>query len=1260
MKLARIHSHLPRRSLLFFALGLFALSFVSQFFFRSKPSVETEQVLLQQYLAGQQKQARALVNDSLLMRKLVQQSYTLEELEKVTSKNFGFFLYAETISESPALLFWNTQKIIPPAAEFSLPDGIYFRKLLNGYYVLEKSAIKLSGMSNNVIVYVLIPVLHQYSVKSPYLPTQFAHNASAHEKIALGTPGKDPTIELNGKPVFAIKGITHGMAPATDLVTVFLRLAAFILLLVYAQLFAESIRRKKSSELAVAVLAVILLVARSLVFFFPALFSFRQFDLFDPSVYASSFLNRSLGDLLINAIFLCWVVLFAWHGFGPVKQLPSFFNRSKKYGAGVVAVFLLVFFTFQFATVVHQLVVNSKISFNVTEFFTLDGFTVVGFVILALLALAYYYFSRFMFWVARLVFPSLVHIYFAVGIIGLIFLTARTGNDVVLFHLPVLLWLIAYTIILSREGLVINRFRITVAGILFWVVIFSVSLSILIVQGNRQREWAERKAMAEKYDQLTDPNKERTLSIALAYLDNHFLKTNFSRFRDPVENRAMRDSIINENFPGYRLYYNTEILVFDSVNQPLNNRSRQSFDEINTILNRQSRPTGIAGLYFHESSYDQFTYITKREVRDSSHYLGSFFILSTPREYQDTDELFADMFTSANENDLENSDLYSYAVYIDGKLTRHSTKYPFPIYLQPSEIPAEEVVLKEKGDFDELWYRASTGKVVVVVKKKDSLMESITLFSYLFCAFLVMVGLLQVFSLLVQVARSWRQVSIFSRLNIRYQIHGTVIFISVLSFLIIGIATITFFVNRYNRNNTDRLSRIAGITVNQINQNASSPDSDDDIFQLTDTTGSPVLENLVEEIADVHGLKLNVYDLSGNLQAASDESMYERGVLSNKMNPEAYFHLGNRKEVQMVHEEEISSLTYLSIYTSVRDEQGNPYAYLNIPYFTSQLDLKQEISNFIVTIINLNAFIFLIAGLIALFITNRITRSFSVIGNKMKEITLGKTNEEIVWKKNDEIGELVKQYNKMVHQLEKSAQALAKSEREGAWREMARQVAHEIKNPLTPMKLSIQYLQKAIQNNQTNVQQLTENVATTLIEQIEHLSKIAADFSQFANIGNKNVELIDLHTVLGSLVDLYSSNPRNELSWQALDTNLLMRADKTHMNRLFTNLLTNAVDACSERSKCIVQISEKRRKDYVIISITDNGDGIPEEMQAKIFTPNFTTKSSGTGLGLAMCKNIVEQAGGSIWFNTTEGVGTTFFVQLPVLEATAAGSGVTT
>ena len=214
---------------------------------------------------------------------------------------------------------------------------------------------------------------------------------------------------------------------------------------------------------------------------------------------------------------------------------------------------------------------------------------------------------------------------------------------------------------------------------------------------------------------------------------------------------------------------------------------------------------------------------------------------------------------------------------------------------------------------------------------------------------------------------------------------------------------------------------------------------------------------------------------------------------------------------------------------------------------------------------------------------------------------------------------------------------------------MARQVAHEIKNPLTPMKLSIQYLQKSISSNHPNVKELSSNVANTLVEQIDHLSKIASDFSQFANISYTNIEEFDLHEILRSLKELYRSDENIEFLWKPLRRKLIVNADKTQMNRLFTNLFANAVEACVDRT-CRIEVTEELFDGMVRVNIKDNGEGIPAEIQSRIFIPNFTTKSSGTGLGLAMCKGIVEKAKGEIWFETAEGEGTIFYIRLPLVK----------
>ena len=1239
------------RNLLIASGLLFLLSFLSSSYFKQNPSTGAELKKLQAYILKQQRDFNEFIADSNLMRKLVQQKESLDEFKYAAEKEYSFFLYAETLSEQGEILFWNDQKVLPTLNDLSLTEGEYFQRLSNGYYIVIKKRLQLSGMSNYVLAYALIPVFYQYDVESNYLPSTFAHDNTAIRKISISASTTPYEIRsLGGQHLFYITQKVHASVLVSDPITLLLRITALLLLLGFIQFAAETITKKYGAIKGAVFLIGGLILIRLLIYVFPSFFYLRQFLLFDPGIYGTNWLNRSLGDLLINTVLFCWIVVFVWYNIGPIKTMPRYLKGNRLYVAGALALFFLIISTFEMANVVRSLVTDSKISFNVTEFITLDVFyTVIGFVELALLSLSYYYFTRILF---RFIFPAfegrMVYIYFIIGIVGLSYLSLQPGNTLVLFHIPVLLWLVIYTLLVSQEQFIINHFRVTMTGMLFWIFVFSVSLSAVILKANREKEWIFRKSVAEKQHELTDPSQAKTLKIAMAYLDNDFLEANFDRFASAYTHRFLRDSIINGNFSaGYKNAYTTKMYVFDSLNQGLYNDDFRSYADLNDILTMRSKPTGTPDLYYHETSFDNLTYITRRIIERDGHLIGTFFIISSPKKYS-SGGFVPELFRHTGDADIENLTSYSYAIYNKNLLVTASNKYPFKTSLATTDVPQAEFERRANGDYDELWYRASRDKVIVISKKRDSLIESITLFSYLFCAFLFMVGLMQLIALILKAFNF--QHNVFSGLSIRSQVHGTIIFISILSFLIIGAATISFFISRYNRNNVDKLSRTSGIMVREMQKRIEDQSIFDDVLKIYDSVSNLNLQKLIEDVSDIHDVDVNVYTLQGNLRVSSRPDFYNWGILSTKIHPEAFYHLSRLREVQYVQEERMGSLEYQSMYAPVRDSRGEVYAYLNIPYFSSQLDLNQEISNFLVTIINLNAFIFLIAGVIALFITNRITRSFSIIGNKMKEVGLGKTNEEIEWNYKDEIDELVDQYNKMVRQLEQSAEALAKSEREGAWREMARQVAHEIKNPLTPMKLSIQYLQKAINNNQPNVKELTSNVANTLIEQIDHLSKIAADFSRFANIGNKNLEVLDLHGVISSLIGLYSSNPKVHLKWERAPATLKMKADKTHMNRLFTNLLTNAVDACVGKDTCNINIKEEVNDGQVLIEVQDNGEGIPEETRSKIFVPNFTTKSSGTGLGLAMCKSIVEQAGGYIWFETEIDKGTSFFVQLPLLK----------
>ncbi|HVZ96467.1 MAG TPA: HAMP domain-containing sensor histidine kinase, partial [Chitinophagaceae bacterium] len=740
------------------------------------------------------------------------------------------------------------------------------------------------------------------------------------------------------------------------------------------------------------------------------------------------------------------------------------------------------------------------------------------------------------------------------------------------------------------------------------------------------------------------------VNFILTDFSNEVLKGIFDRFKNPVENRFLKDSLINENFSGYYNKYDTRIYTFDSSENPLFNEDSATFNSLNAIIQTQGKPTGTPDLYYYDVSYDRFNYIGKKEITDAQqHREGYIFIISAPKRYK-SDAVYPELFLKGNNNSIDNSTIYATAIYNNNQLSTSNNDYPFPTSIDPSMFTYNEFKIVNHNNYEELWYRADEGKVVVIARQNHYFIESITLFAYLFCSFLVVIILFNFLNRLLRHRISSDNLKSFWQFTIRNQVHGTIILISAFSFFIIGITTILFFISRYHNNNRERLSRTIHVMESEIRRSVDTLSAGGRTLDEFDSASNEKLSETINRLSDIYSVDVNLYNTSGNLIISSLPLPYTKGIVSKKMDPVAFFHLGTLKDVQFSQEQMIGSLEYLSNYVPVRDESGTEYAFINIPYFESQNNLHDEISNFLVTIINLNAFIFLIAGIIALFITNRITRSFSIISSKMKEVNLEKTNEEIVWNRKDEIGELVSEYNTMVKKLDVSAQLLAKSEREGAWREMARQVAHEIKNPLTPMKLNLQYLQMAIDNNSPGVKKISTYVANILLEQIDHLSKIASDFAHFANIGNTKNMLFDINGTLQSVASLFSTTDRLQVHTHLYPGEIIIDADKTQINRLFTNLLQNAAQAIPEEREGLIEIESKLNGSRVVVSVRDNGAGIPDQMRQKIFIPNFTTKTSGTGLGLAMCKGIIEKLNGRIWFETKEGAWTVFYVELPVVQ----------
>ena len=463
-----------------------------------------------------------------------------------------------------------------------------------------------------------------------------------------------------------------------------------------------------------------------------------------------------------------------------------------------------------------------------------------------------------------------------------------------------------------------------------------------------------------------------------------------------------------------------------------------------------------------------------------------------------------------------------------------------------------------------------------------------------------------------------------------------------LSFVFTGVTAFYNFKLENERYNQERLERKEGALQTSmeyfLEEQGGTVDPDSLALRFSD---------VIVELADVHRLSVNLYDLNGNLLISSTEERFDNLGFDIEIEYTVLKQLSTGTERPAI-EKTINDQDFYLVYWYLTDFYNRKIAIVNVKYDKKNIG-DGELKRFLGQLTQIYILLFLGAAFLAYFLSNYITKSLQKIGSKMKVIDLSRDNDPIEWQGNDEIGSLVKQYNRMLGQVKSSAQMLAKSERESAWREMAKQVAHEIKNPLTPMKLRVQHLQRSLSADPSKAQEQMNKFSQTMIDQIDTLSAIATEFSDFAKMPRAVNEKIDLVWAINGVQELFSNTPNCHVDLN-IETaaSAWVYADKDQLNRVLNNLVKNAVQAVEKLDHGNIHISLKEEETSYLIAVEDNGKGISDELREKIFVPNFTTKSTGAGLGLAMVKNIVIQAEGEIWFDSIVGTGSTFYVRLPI------------
>ena len=581
-------------------------------------------------------------------------------------------------------------------------------------------------------------------------------------------------------------------------------------------------------------------------------------------------------------------------------------------------------------------------------------------------------------------------------------------------------------------------------------------------------------------------------------------------------------------------------------------------------------------------------------------------------------------------NSLKSYD-YSVASYRGNLLVYKYGRYVYPNFLNSLKAKDHEFSFSSKYKHYAIVDSALNGIVVSTPTKGFS--QKTAPFALIF------LGLLLPFLFIVWLVRPKKQLK-WRDMSFRRRLQSVVLLTLAFSFIVVGPVSVLYMRSLYNQKTTDaQFETTRTLSLEMRN--------DLDFATLMSTASKDTWTDILQHYANTFFTDLNLYQINGQLLATTRPEINELNLQAPLMNAEAYQSLNRNKDLFFTHKEHLGKGKFESAYIPLNDGNGNTLAYLNTPYFSSSTELHHEIRNFILTYLNI--IIVLLGGALVfiLFITRRLTRPLTLIQNKLGDIKIDQKNEPIEWNNNDEIGALVKQYNKLIVELEKSTAELKRNVTESAWRGVARQVAHEIKNSLTPMRLSVQLLQRNIDNGKATPEQI-QRTTNTLIEQIDALSDIASSFSTYAKLPENHPQPLDLAELVGNVVNLYDNVENIEFRYD-YDASLdhTFNGDKTNLNSAVGNLVKNAVQAIGSKPDGKIDVTLKSEEARFVISVKDNGKGIKDEDKDQIFLPNFTTKTGGSGVGLSLTYNIVQAAGGTISFESQEGEGAEFVITLP-------------
>lgn len=1151
-------------------------------------------------------------------------------------------IYLHTYNKGK-LLFWIGNNVLFDS-DAGFKEGSTFLTWKNGWY----EAIKKSEGDFSVMA--LIPIKSNYPYQNQYLENKFSSDLIATNNVDIASVDDKPAYSIRnseGKYLFSVKLKPDAISNFYSNMELWMLILAIICTLFLVNQICLWIASRGYILWSIGFLALFLLAFRLIDLENPWFDTHFRLDIFHPKHYASSYFFPSLGDFLLNVLALTWLMSYVYTYRNELRLSGRSWQPWGNYAAFIVVLGVIYLGGFIIDELLHGLITNSSISFDVSNVLNLNWISWVGLCIFCFLALNFYLLIETGLTITETLYLrnrerlTIFLVLLVLGILSSIFLG---GPDWFFLFIAVIIYLSGLAYYRYR-----NRFSLSI--FIFLILVFATGTSLKLSEYELIKESEVRKLLAENLISTDDPNAV----LLFLEIEDLILKDRavVDYFKNPI---ASHNSINNRlqrlYFAGYLSRYEFACFEFSKSGQLLKGDTKTELDYYKNFV--LSNAVKISDYFYRVSNtFGYQNYFALLPVVDGDETLGTLVIELKSKDFgigTAAPELLVDGKIKQDVSLKE----YSYAYYNNGKLANQYGDFVYSLNANDFEAKVRDFVFDRKEDlngseYSHLSFQPNQRKLIVISKKVNTLLTELASVSFVFLILLLFAAAIFLlrwvwFSFLNYDIRwrnfRWNYLVRSNRILYKTRIQVSMVAAVVFTLLITGFITYLNIKDQYREQQENEI-------VEKVRKISSGLDKT--VFTTNSLKADEEVETAFIRFSELNGADLNLFDVNGNLILSSQPKIYENGLIGPKMSSTAYLYLKLLQKSEFVNAEKIGNSRFISAYVPIRNNQNEPMGYLGLPYFTNERDYEERLGEFINALVNVYALVFVAIGFFAIFVANQITSPLTLIQKNLSEIQIGRRNEPIVWKRNDEIGNLIKEYNNMISALEDSTQKLARSERETAWREMAKQVAHEIKNPLTPLKLGVQLLEKSWKEKDVNFDKKFEKFSKSFVEQIESLAHIASEFSNFAKMPETVFEKVYLPDILQQSIELYSQSDHIAITFSnSISIGKFVRGDKDQLLRCFNNLIKNATEARLEGRRGLIKVRLYNTGKNAFIEIQDNGSGIEESLRPQIFTPNFTTKSSGTGLGLAFVKQALENMGGNISYRTEIGHGTTFYINIPL------------